>query len=65
MLASAVLHRAGHTEHLPSLADGSAVGAVGLDAGSLTISRSGGGITVTGTSGPVLGAPWPTCSSFR
>ncbi|MGI5420172.1 acyl-CoA dehydrogenase [Actinomadura luteofluorescens] len=57
VLASAVLHRAGHAEHLPSLADGSAVGAVGLDAGSLTISRSGGGITVTGTSGPVLGGP--------
>ncbi|WP_339155088.1 acyl-CoA dehydrogenase [Actinomadura luteofluorescens] len=57
VLASAVLHRAGHTEHLPSLAGGSAVGAVGLDAGSLTISRSGGGITVTGTSGPVLGGP--------
>ncbi|MES9603590.1 acyl-CoA dehydrogenase family protein [Actinomadura sp. NPDC000929] len=57
VLASAVLHRAGHAEHLPSLADGSAVGAVGLDAGSLAISRSGGEITVTGTSGPVLGAP--------
>ncbi|MFB4306588.1 acyl-CoA dehydrogenase [Actinomadura sp. GTD37] len=57
VLASAVLHRAGHAEHLPSLADGSAVGAVGLDAGTLTLDRSSGGVTVTGTSGPVLGAP--------
>ncbi|MEV3923095.1 acyl-CoA dehydrogenase [Actinomadura coerulea] len=57
VLASAVLHRAGHAEHVPSLADGSAVGAVGLDAGSLALSRSGGETTVTGTSGPVLGAP--------
>ncbi|MGC4952113.1 acyl-CoA dehydrogenase [Actinomadura citrea] len=57
VLASAVLHRAGHTEHLPSLADGSTVGAVGLDAGTLSLSRADGGITVTGTSGPVLGAP--------
>ncbi|GGT56238.1 acyl-CoA dehydrogenase [Actinomadura citrea] len=57
VLASAVLDRAGHTEHLPSLADGSTVGAVGLDAGTLSLSRAGGEITVTGTSGPVLGAP--------
>ncbi|MES9536204.1 acyl-CoA dehydrogenase family protein [Actinomadura sp. NPDC000600] len=57
VLASAVLHRAGHAEHLPSLADGSTVGAVGLDAGSLVLSRARGEATVTGTSGPVLGAP--------
>ncbi|NVI92163.1 acyl-CoA dehydrogenase [Actinomadura sp. BRA 177] len=56
VLASAVLSRAGHTAHLPSLAGGSAVGAVGLDAGTLTLSRSGSGVTVTGVSGPVLGA---------
>ncbi|MFA1538450.1 acyl-CoA dehydrogenase [Actinomadura monticuli] len=57
VLASAVLSRAGHTGHLPSLADGSAFGAVGLDAGSLALTRSGSGATVTGVSGPVLGAP--------
>ncbi len=29
---------------------------MGLDAGTLTLSRSGSGVTVTGVSGPVLGA---------
>ncbi|MGI5207397.1 acyl-CoA dehydrogenase [Spirillospora sp. CA-108201] len=57
VLASAVLHRAGRAERLPSLADGSTVGAVGLDAGSLALSRTDGEATVSGTSGPVLGAP--------
>ncbi|MFA1550971.1 acyl-CoA dehydrogenase [Actinomadura chokoriensis] len=55
VLASAVLHRARHSEHLPPLADGTTIGAVGLDAGSLVLSRAGSGITVTGVSGPVLG----------
>ncbi|TDD91077.1 acyl-CoA dehydrogenase [Actinomadura darangshiensis] len=57
VLASAVLHRSGHAEHLPSLAGGGALGAVGLDAGSLSISRAGDSVTLTGTSGPVMGAP--------
>ncbi|MFG2091464.1 MULTISPECIES: acyl-CoA dehydrogenase [unclassified Spirillospora] len=57
VLASAVLHRAGHEEHLPPLADGTKVGAVGLDAGGLALSRSGDEVTLTGTSGPVMGAP--------
>ena len=57
VLASAVLHRAGSTGHLPALAGGGAVGAVGLDAGSLVLTRSGGTATVTGTSGPVMGGP--------
>ncbi|CNE57274.1 acyl-CoA dehydrogenase domain-containing protein [Mycobacterium tuberculosis] len=55
VLASAVLNRAGHGERLSALADGSAVGAVGLDAGGLAVSRSGSEITVTGVSGPILG----------
>ncbi|XRQ04726.1 acyl-CoA dehydrogenase [Actinomadura welshii] len=57
VLASAVLHRAGHAEHLPLLAGGTKTGAVGLDAGGLTLARSGDEITLTGTSGPVMGAP--------
>ncbi|WP_433227324.1 acyl-CoA dehydrogenase [Actinomadura formosensis] len=57
VLASAVLHRAGHAELLPLLADGTKAGAVGLDAGSLALSRGGSETTVTGVSGPVLGAP--------
>ncbi|TDD35041.1 acyl-CoA dehydrogenase [Actinomadura sp. KC06] len=57
VLASAVLHRAGHTEHLPALADGTKIGAVALATGSLTLARSAGEITVTGTTPPILGAP--------
>ncbi|TDB97841.1 acyl-CoA dehydrogenase [Actinomadura sp. 7K534] len=56
VLASAVLHRAGHAEHLPPLADGTKTGAVGLEAGGLALSRSGPEVTLTGTSGPVMGA---------
>ncbi|MGI5326504.1 acyl-CoA dehydrogenase [Actinomadura nitritigenes] len=55
VLASAVLHRAGHTGHLPGLASGATLGAVGLDAGGVTLSRSGGRIALTGVSAPVLG----------
>ncbi|GAA0237456.1 acyl-CoA dehydrogenase [Actinomadura nitritigenes] len=55
VLASAVLHRAGHAAHLPGLASGATLGAVGLDAGGVTLSRSGGGIALTGVSAPVLG----------
>ncbi|GAA0594214.1 acyl-CoA dehydrogenase [Actinomadura livida] len=55
VLASAVLHRAGHAEHLPLLADGTKAGAVGLEAGGLALSRSGSEVTLTGTSGPVMG----------
>ncbi|WP_433246114.1 acyl-CoA dehydrogenase [Actinomadura nitritigenes] len=55
VLASAVLHRAGHAAHLPGLASGTTLGAVGLDAGGVTLSRTGGGIALTGVSAPVLG----------
>ncbi|MFE9105376.1 acyl-CoA dehydrogenase [Actinomadura geliboluensis] len=53
VLSSAVLHRAGHTEHLPSLADGTKTAALGLDAGTLELT----GTTLTGRSGPIMGAP--------
>ncbi|TDC67687.1 acyl-CoA dehydrogenase [Actinomadura sp. GC306] len=56
VLASAVLHRAGHAEHLPLLADGTKTGAVGLGPGGLTLSRSATEITLTGTSAPIMGA---------
>ncbi|WP_067461411.1 acyl-CoA dehydrogenase [Actinomadura macra] len=56
VLASAVLHRAGHTAHLPGLAAGALIGAVGLDAGGLEVARTGAGRTLTGTSAPILGA---------
>ncbi|WP_030175387.1 acyl-CoA dehydrogenase [Spirillospora albida] len=52
VLASAVLHRAGHTDHLPGLADGTAIGAVGLRPGGLVLTDG----VLNGTSEPVLGA---------
>ena len=52
VLSSAVLHRAGHTEHLPSLADGTKTAALGLDAGTLELT----GTTLTGRAGPIMGA---------
>ncbi|MEU5837552.1 acyl-CoA dehydrogenase [Streptomyces diacarni] len=56
VLASAVLLRAGHTAHLPGLADGSTTGAVGLRPGTLTLTRSPDGrALLTGESEPVIG----------
>lgn len=56
VLASAVLDRAGHGALLPGLADGSTLGAVGLGAGTLTVSRTDHGeLMVSGESEPVLG----------
>ncbi|GAA3967671.1 acyl-CoA dehydrogenase [Streptomyces marokkonensis] len=55
-LASAVLHTAGHRAHLAALAAGTAVGAVGLAAGTLTLTRAADGTaTLTGTSELVVG----------
>ncbi|MDL4819750.1 acyl-CoA dehydrogenase [Actinomadura opuntiae] len=47
VLASAVLHRAGHTAHLSRLASGAVLGAVGLEAGGVTLSRPDGDATVS------------------
>ncbi|KAA5828431.1 acyl-CoA dehydrogenase [Saccharopolyspora hirsuta] len=55
VLASAVLAEAGHHEHLPALADGTATGALALGDG-FTAERADGGLLVTGTATPVLGA---------
>jgi alkylation response protein AidB-like acyl-CoA dehydrogenase len=56
VLASAVLHRAGHTSHLPGLADGSTVAAVALETGTLSGHRDEqGNLVVTGESAPALG----------
>ncbi|MFH9575078.1 acyl-CoA dehydrogenase [Streptomyces sp. NPDC017454] len=55
-LASAVLHTAGHRTYLAALAAGTTVGAVGLAAGTLTLTRAADGtVTVTGTSELVVG----------
>jgi len=54
-LAGAVLHRAGHTAHLPALADGSAIGAVALRPGTLRLTRSDGTAVLDGESEPVIG----------
>ncbi|MEV7477785.1 acyl-CoA dehydrogenase [Streptomyces halstedii] len=55
-LASAVLHTAGHHGHLAALAAGTALGAVGLAPGTLTLDRADDGTaTVTGTSELVVG----------
>ncbi|WP_347354859.1 acyl-CoA dehydrogenase [Intrasporangium sp.] len=54
-LTAAVLHAAGADELLPGLADGSALGAVGLAEGDLRAESGPTGATVTGTSGLVLG----------
>lgn len=55
-LASAVLHRAGHTAHLTGLAEGTTIGAVGLKPGTLALSRSDdGAVSVSGESELVVG----------
>jgi 3-oxochol-4-en-24-oyl-CoA dehydrogenase len=59
VLAGAALLKAGDSakarkELLPSLADGSTIGALGLVAG-LTGRRTGNGMTVSGTAEPILG----------
>ncbi|MER7078020.1 Acyl-CoA dehydrogenase [Saccharopolyspora kobensis] len=56
VLASAVLLEAGHHEHLPVLADGSATGAVGLGDGFTAERAEDGGLLVSGSAAPVLGA---------
>ncbi|RKT87008.1 Acyl-CoA dehydrogenase [Saccharopolyspora antimicrobica] len=56
VLASAVLLEAGHHEHLPVLADGSATGAVGLGDGFTAERAEDGGLFVSGSATPVLGA---------
>ncbi|MDF1604120.1 acyl-CoA dehydrogenase [Nocardioides sp. YIM 152315] len=57
VLASAVLHRAGHTRLLAGLADGASTAAVALESGTLVGTRGGdGALDVSGTSAPALGA---------
>ncbi|MEV5824593.1 acyl-CoA dehydrogenase [Spirillospora sp. NPDC052242] len=53
VLASAVLHRAGHRAHLAGLASGATLGAVGLRPGGLELRADG---TLHGTSEPIMGA---------
>lgn len=56
VLASAVLHRAGHDRLLPDLADGTATAAVGLGAGTITARRSErGDVVLNGVGELVLG----------
>ncbi|GAA3130039.1 acyl-CoA dehydrogenase [Streptosporangium carneum] len=56
VLASAVLHRAGHEPLLAELAEGAKIGAVGLKPGDLELTHGDAGeITVSGVSEPVLG----------
>jgi alkylation response protein AidB-like acyl-CoA dehydrogenase len=56
VLASAVLHRAGHEAWLPGLAEGSARGAIGLRPDNLRASRtSSGELHLSGEPEPVLG----------
>jgi alkylation response protein AidB-like acyl-CoA dehydrogenase len=57
VLVGAVLDAAGHRDHLAGLADGSLVGAVALEPGTLAVRREQGALVVTGTSAPALGAP--------
>ncbi|MDN4172165.1 acyl-CoA dehydrogenase [Nocardioides sp. SOB77] len=57
VLASAVLHRAGHVDRLPALADGTTPAAVALGAGTLCgVRAEDGSLRVTGESAPALGA---------
>ncbi|OLT31716.1 acyl-CoA dehydrogenase [Actinomadura sp. CNU-125] len=53
VLASAVLHRAGHRGHLEGLAAGTTLGAVALRPGGLELTANG---TLQGTSEPIIGA---------
>lgn len=56
VLASAVLHRAGHRAELPRLSDGTAVAAVALEPGTLTATPGeDGSLQVSGESAPALG----------
>ncbi|MEU2007072.1 acyl-CoA dehydrogenase [Rhodococcus sp. NPDC019627] len=55
VLTSAVLNEGGHSGRLSRLADGSVLGAVALQPGSLRISRHGDEVTLDGESGYVLG----------
>ena len=50
VLASAVLHDCGHTRYLPGLADGSLIGAVALQPGSLRLTPDGATRLLTGQS---------------
>jgi alkylation response protein AidB-like acyl-CoA dehydrogenase len=54
-VVSTVLHDAGRTAELSSLADGTVFGAVSLQAGGLRINRDGATVTLSGTSSHVLG----------
>ncbi|MFD8566856.1 acyl-CoA dehydrogenase [Streptomyces sp. NPDC059639] len=55
-LAAAILHRAGHTAHLGGLAHGRLVGAVGLGACTLTLTRADDGTALLdGVTEPVVG----------
>ncbi|WP_067439519.1 acyl-CoA dehydrogenase [Nocardioides jensenii] len=55
VLASAVLHAAGHDAHLPGLADGTTTGAVDLSRDGLRGAQTPDGLRVSGTSGVVMG----------
>ncbi|MEK8145895.1 acyl-CoA dehydrogenase [Streptomyces sp. M10(2022)] len=54
-LAAAVLHRAGHTTHLPALADGTSIAAVGLRPGTSPSPGADGAATVSGEPELVIG----------
>lgn len=57
VLASAVLHRAGHLDRLATLADGTSAAAVALEPGTLTgTPTSDGALAVSGESAPAMGA---------
>lgn len=55
VLLGAVLHDAGHTPALSGLADGSTLGAVALQPGTLRLVRDGGVVSLDGESGYVVG----------
>ncbi|MCZ9632591.1 acyl-CoA dehydrogenase [Rhodococcus sp. BH5] len=55
VVVSAVLSDAGETDRLPTLVDGSTLGAVALQPGSLKITRDGDNTTLSGTSSLILG----------
>ncbi|MFV9459029.1 acyl-CoA dehydrogenase [Rhodococcus sp. NM-2] len=55
VLLGAVLNESGRTGELSGLADGSTLGAVALQPGSLRLVRDGGVVTLDGESGYVLG----------
>lgn len=55
VLLGAVLRDAGHTAELSGIADGSTLGAVCLQTGTLRLERSHGVTTLDGECGPVLG----------